>query len=142
MRNRIASGFLSSLLVIGLSSCSGRTVMPENPDLSSVAHRDTSPKVLYPQATQWLTGVFNGREFMFCQDVRPSYGVSLIDFHGWYFDPSTQSWEHFVDVKTSGLGNAEIVFDEPKGLCLLRGKANNKFMDVDVVEINLLIAFK
>lgn len=107
---------------------------------ASAVYKDLEAiKKKHPTIDEWIVHELNGEKFVFCQYVHPSYGVSLIEFRGWFFDSRQNVWKHFITASTRGVGNAEIVFDDDKGLCALRGKANNRFKNMDVVLINLYL---
>ena len=96
-----------------------------------------SPQTQIPHAQDWVEGKYDGIDLMFCQDPQPGYGVSVIDFHGWRRVVSRNAWERIVYARFGGLGSAKIHFDETSASCSLRGSANNKFNEKDVIVVDL-----
>jgi hypothetical protein len=101
-----------------------------------------SPQAQFPHAKEWLECRCDGTDFIFFQEAQPGYGVSVIDFHGWRRVVSKNAWERIVYARFGGLGSAKIHFNEASASCSLRGSANNKFNDKDVIVIDLRTAVR
>jgi hypothetical protein len=94
-------------------------------------------KKIYPNAGEWVLHTFNGVKFVFCEDILPSYGVSRIDMHGWFYDLNGKAWKPLVTFSIRGVGGVGIIFNDERGTCSSRGTANNKFKDKDLAIIDL-----
>jgi hypothetical protein len=89
-----------------------------------------------PLALQWKEATYAKRKFLFAQTSEGD-GESYIDLHGWIYNLSFKEWRRILKIKTRGLGTAELLVDEAKGVVSLRGKANDEFNGVDVFRFDL-----
>jgi hypothetical protein len=87
-------------------------------------------------ADRWKEGTFAKRKFLFALTDFGD-GESYIDLHGWIYNRAFKEWRRILKINTRGIGNAELVIDEQKGVVSLRGKANNEFDGGEVFRFDL-----
>lgn len=136
--------YLIALLLLCFPACSNQNTNTRYSSESTVPSykKIDDLKAVFPQADKWTLIEYNDTKYLFFTLQNPSYGISSINFRGWYYDKIYQEWKQFVAVDSFGLGDVEIVFDENKGYCYLRGIANNNFMDVDAVSVSLNLVIR
>ena len=88
---------------------------------------------LFP--AEWTEAEFEGRKLLFALVVQPTDGISVIDLHGWIYSEHFKEWRRFLKVNTRHLGGARLLLND--GIVSIRGKANGKFDDVEVLRFDL-----
>jgi hypothetical protein len=96
----------------------------------------TSTKALFPNA-DWLETNYAGLEFMFCANDLPAYGNSTIEVHGWAYRQHSAQWESILKIRLMGLGRVALSVDSKSGAFVVKGTANNKFLDQSVLMLDL-----
>jgi hypothetical protein len=104
---------------------------------ASMSAKIEEMKSANPNFTDWLPVNFEDREFVFCQNIHPGFGVSVIDFYGWQYDKPEGKWEPLMHVVAKGVGKAVISFNGESGIISVRGDANNRFKDAVIASMDL-----
>jgi hypothetical protein len=93
-------------------------------------------KALFPNA-HWLETQHAGLKFMFCANVLPAAGNSKIEIHGWVFRQHSGEWESILKVRLYYIGHVALSVDSKSGFFVVKGAANNEFLDQSVLMLDL-----
>ena len=94
-------------------------------------------KASFDANASWLEAKHGNTQFMFCENVVPSYGSSKIDFHGWVFRRHSNQWERLFLIRTNGVGGSGLSADPNTGIFSAKGTANNKFKNKTLFTFDL-----
>ncbi len=87
-------------------------------------------------AIKWREATFAKQKYLFAV-TNAGDGESSIELHGWIYNLFFKEWRRLLAIKTRGIGNAELLIDEQKGVVSLRGRANNDLDGVEVFRFDL-----
>ncbi|MDB6078947.1 MAG: hypothetical protein JWO82_2694, partial [Akkermansiaceae bacterium] len=87
--------------------------------------------------SDWLPVKFEDRDFIYCQNIHPAFGVSIIDLYGWQYNQTEKKWELLIHAATKGVGKAIISFNQKTGTISMKGDANNRFKEAVVASMDL-----
>ena len=94
-------------------------------------------KALFGTAHSWIETKHGDAEFIFCENILPTFGISRIDIHAWVFRRHSNQWESLFSIHTTGVGRMVFSIDADTGMFSATGAANNKFKNEAVFTFDL-----